>query len=412
MTPIAFPLATPGKNRFLGPLPLPKPFRLPKMSARSRSSRPLAPPVAGPLSVGLIGCGNISNAYFRGVRPFAETVQIVACADLDPARAKTKADEHGIRMTGSVGELLGDPKIDIVLNLTVPGSHATVNLAALKAGKHAYCEKPFSLTYQEGLSVLAEARRRRLRVGCAPDTVLGGGIQTCRKVIDDGGIGRPVAAEVNMLCPGHESWHPSPEFYYLPGGGPLFDMGPYYLTALLTLLGPVRRVSAAARITFKERTITSQPLFGRKIRVRTPTHLAGALEFAQGSIATITMSFDVWNNREALLEVYGSEGSLSCPDPNTFGGDVSLSARPSRNWTKVALTHNDHVSRGIGLADMAEAIRNGRPHRMSAEMALHAVEVMEALHVSARTGRRVSIKQRFQRPAPLAPGLPLGRLDP
>jgi predicted dehydrogenase len=367
--------------------------------------------VSFPFRVGMIGCGKISDAYFTNLAPFARFAQITACADLDLERARRKAAEHGVAKACSVQELLDDPGIDAVLNLTVPGAHVPVNLQALKAGKHVYCEKPFSLTYREGLKVLREAQKRKLRVGCAPDTVLGGGIQTCRKLIDDGVIGQPVAATANMLCHGHESWHPSPEFYYQAGGGPLFDMGPYYLTSLVTLLGPVKSVSALARTTFKERLITSRPLHGKKIKVEVPTHLCGGLEFGEGVIGTVTMSFDVWDHHAPRLEIYGTEGSLVCPDPNTFGGDVLLWTPKKKEWEKVPLTHGDQLGRGVGLADMADAAHKRRPHRLSGELALHIVEVMEAFHVSAKAGRKIAIKSCCRRPEPVPAGLPLGQLD-
>jgi len=365
---------------------------------------------SSPLRVGMIGCGGISNAYFQHLAPFSKFAQITACADLDIERARAKASEHGLGKAYSVKELLDDPEVDAVLNLTIPGAHAAVNLQALQAGKHAYCEKPFSLTYQEGLEVLEEAQKRKLRVGCAPDTVLGGGIQTCRKLIDDGVIGQPVAATANMLGHGHESWHASPEFFYQAGGGPLFDMGPYYLTALVTLLGPVKSVSALAKITFKERLITSQPLSGKKIKVEVPTHLCGGLEFGQDVIATVTMSFDVWAHHLPMLEIYGTEGSLQCPDPNHFGGEVLLWTTKKGEWEKVPLTHSDQIGRGVGIADMADAAQKGRQHRMNGELALHIVEVMEAFHVSARAGRQIAMKSRCRQPEPLAAGLPLGQL--
>jgi len=358
----------------------------------------------------MIGCGAISNAYFKGLAPFSHYAQITACADLDLERARKKASEYGVPKACSVRDLLDDPEIDAVLNLTIPGAHAEVNLQALKAGKHAYCEKPFSLTYKEGLKVLKEAQKRKLRMGCAPDTVLGGGIQTCRKLIDDGAIGRPVGATANMLCHGHESWHPNPEFYYQAGGGPLFDMGPYYLTSLVTMLGPVKSVSALAKTPFKERLITSQPLNGKKIKVATPTHLCGGLEFGQGVVGTVTMSFDVWAHQLPLLEIYGTEGSLHCPDPNNFGGEVRLWTTKKKEWENIPLTHSDQVGRGVGIADMADALRKRRPHRMNGEMGLHIVEVMEAFHASARAGRKITMKSRCRQPGPLPQGLPLGKL--
>ena len=363
-----------------------------------------------PLRVGVIGCGAISNAYFKGLAPFSKFVKITGCADLDLERARKKAAEHGVEKAYSTKELIADPEIDAVLNLTVPGVHASINLQALQAGKHAYCEKPFSLNYKEGLKVLKEAQKRKLRVGCAPDTVLGGGIQTCRKLIDDGAIGRPLAATANMLCPGHESWHPSPEFYYKAGGGPLFDMGPYYLTSLVTMLGPIKNVVALAKTTYKERLITSQPLNGKKIKVEVPTHLCGELEFGNGVLATVTMSFDVWAHHLPMLEVYGTEGSLQCPDPNNFNGEVHLWTAKKREWVNVPLTHNDQTSRGYGVADMAYGLQKRRQHRMNGELGLHIVEVMEAFHVSARSGRKIAIKSHCRQPEPLPEKLPLGQI--
>ena len=367
--------------------------------------------VSFPLRVGLIGCGNISNAYFQHSRPYGDLIKIMACADLDLSRAQAKAAEHGLSKAYSVKELLADPEIDMVLNLTIPAAHAAVNQQALHAGKHVYTEKPFSLNYKEGLKTVKQAQKRKLRIGCAPDTVLGGGIQTCRKLIDDGAIGRPVAATANMVCHGHEGWHPNPEFYYQPGGGPLFDMGPYYLTALVTLLGPAKSVLGTATTTFKERVIGSQPLAGGKIQVRTPTHLCGLVEFGQGAMANVTMSFDVWKSHLPLLEIYGTEGSIVCPDPNFFGGDVLLWTKAKNDWENVPLTHNDQPGRGVGLAEMAEAIQQRRPQRASGELGLHVVEIMESFHVSARAGKKVKLKSTCRQPAAMQAGLPLGKLS-
>ncbi len=364
-----------------------------------------------PLRAGIIGCGNISNAYFQHLKPFTDYVTITACADLDVDRARAKAAEHGVGKSGSVQEILDDPEIDIVLNLTIPGVHAAVNQQVLKAGKHVYCEKPFSLSYAEGLKTVKQAEARKLRLGCAPDTVLGGGIQTCRKLIDDGAIGKPIAAMANMLSSGPESWHPNPEFYYQPGGGPLFDMGPYYLTSLVTMLGPVKNVRAFAATTYKERLIGSQPFFGKKIKVKTPTHLSGVLEFAKGAVATVTMSFDICAHHAPMLEVYGTEGAIHCPDPNNFDGEVLLWTKAKKEWTPVPLTHQDKTGRGIGLADMAAGIAQRRPHRASGELGLHVVEVMEAFHRSSDTSRAITIKSKCRQPAALPAGLALGKLD-
>jgi len=364
-----------------------------------------------PLRVGLIGCGNISNAYFQYLKPYAAVAKITACADLDLERVRAKAAEHGVPKACTVKELLADPDIDAVLNLTIPAAHASVNLAALKAGKHVYCEKPFSLNYRDGLQVLKEAQKRGLRIGCAPDTVLGGGIQTARKLIDDGAIGRPVAAFANMLGHGPEGWHPNPSFFYQKGGGPLFDMGPYYLTSLVVLMGAVKSVTAVAKMSFTHRTITNKIDPGKKIKVEVPTHLSGELEMVNGAVATVNMSFDIWRSHMPLLEVHGTEGSLSVPDPNGFGGEVKLWTTKKPEWETIPLTHNDKIGRGTGLAEMAFAGQKGkRPHRLNGELALHVVEIMEAFHTSSNAGKKVVLKSRPKQPAALPAGLAEGEL--
>ena len=363
-----------------------------------------------PLRVGMVGCGKISDAYFKGCRPYPHRIRFHACADLDLGRARAKACEHGVPRACTTGELLLDPEIDIILNLTVPKVHAKINLMALRAGKHVYCEKPFAMDCAEGRHVLAEAKRRKLKVGCAPDTVLGGGIQTCRKLIDAGAIGKAVAAISTFICHGHESWHPDPEFYYQAGGA-MYDMAPYGLTSLVTMLGPAKRVMASAKACFATRTITSAPKRGEKIKVRVPTHETGIVEFVQGTTATVTMSYDLWAHHQPVLEIYGSEGSLDCPDPNGFGGEVGLWTPKSGDWKKIPLTHNAEVGRGFGLAEMADAILHGRSPRASGEIGLHVLEIMQAFHQSSKTGRAIVLKTSCKRPAPLKPRLPLGRLD-
>jgi predicted dehydrogenase len=364
-----------------------------------------------PMRVGLVGCGNISNAYFEHLKPYAHLAVITACSDIDLDRAKAKAAEHKIDKVYSVKELMADPEIDMVLNLTIPAAHAAVNMQALKAGKHAYCEKPFALNFKEGLKVIAEAKKRKLRLGCAPDTVLGGGIQTCRRLIDEGVIGRPIAATANMLGHGPEGWHPNPDFFYQVGGGPMFDMGPYYLTSLVTMLGGVKSVMASSTISFKERVIGNKARFGEKIKVEVPTHLTGVLEFAQGTIATVSMSFDIWMHKQPQIEIFGTEGSISCPDPNMHRGEVHVWTPKKQEWQSVPLTHNDQLGRGTGLADMAEAIHQGRPHRASGELGLHVLEVMESFHTSSKAGRKIKLKSKCRRPEALPTGLPLGKLS-
>lgn len=349
----------------------------------------------------MIGCGDISGIYLKNAR-LLEPIQVVAVADLIPARAAAKAAEFAVPRACSVAELLADPQIEIVLNLTVPKAHAEVAMAALAAGKSVYNEKPLAIKRADGQRLLEVARQRGLRLGGAPDTFLGAGLQTARKLVDDGAIGQPVAATACMVCHGHENWHPDPEFHYAAGGGPLLDMGPYYLTALVSLLGPVQRVCGSARISLPQRTITSAPKRGRTIQVETPTHIAGILDFAAGPIATLLTSFDVWHANLPLLEIYGTQGSLSAPDPNAFGGPVRLRRSDQEEWADVPLAfgYADN-SRGLGLADMAAAMRTGRPHRASGELAYHVLDVMEAILDSARSGQHVRIQSTCERPAPL-----------
>jgi predicted dehydrogenase len=363
-----------------------------------------------PVRLGIVGCGAILPAYVQGLRIYPQ-VRIEACADLDVARARLRADEFGIPRALAVEDLLRDPAVDLVVNLTVPKAHAAVNRAALEAGKHVYVEKPLALDPEAAADLLALGTARGLRLGCAPDTFLGGGIQTARRLIDEGAIGRPVAATACFANHGHEHWHPNPQFYYERGGGPMFDMGPYYLTALLEFLGPCASVSGTVGRASDTRTIESQPRAGETIPVETPTHYAGTLEFHGGAIASVFMSFDIWGHHQPLLEVHGTEGSLEVPDPNRFDGVVRIKRGRAAEWEPVESTHRTDIGRGSGVADMACALREGRPHRASGERAAHVVEIMTAFETSARERRHVGLSTAPARPAALAPGLPPGRLD-
>jgi len=288
-----------------------------------------------------------------------------------------------------------------VVNLTPPAAHAQVAMAALSAGKSVYIEKPLALTCEDALRMIEVARLRGLRIGCAPDTFLGAGLQTCRKLIDDGAIGMPVAATAFMLCHGHESWHPDPEFYYQAGGGPMFDMGPYYLTALVSLLGPITRVTGSDRASFPERVIGSLPKRGQKIKVEVPTHVTGLLDFASGAIGTIITSFDAWNHNLPHLEIYGSDGTLSLPDPNTFGGPVRLWRAEGNRWEDIQLVPGYvQNSRGLGVAEMAEAMQSSQSHRANEKMAYHVLEIMHAIHDSSRDGMHIEITSTCERPEP------------
>jgi predicted dehydrogenase len=350
--------------------------------------------------VGVIGCGNISGIYLQSPQKF-DILDVVACADLDMDRARAQAAKYNIPRACTVAELLADPEIEIVINLTIPKVHADVSIAALEAGKSAYSEKPLALDREQGKAILALAQQKGLRVGCAPDTFMGAGLQTCINLINEGVIGVPVSATAFLAGHGPESWHPDPDFFYQPGAGPMFDMGPYYLTALISMLGPVNRVTGMTRISFPERLVTSQPKRGQTITVNTPTYIAGLLEFTDGPIGTIITSFDTWAHHLPLLEIHGSEGTLSIPDPNTFGGPVRVWRTAEREWKEVPLIHeHSENSRGLGVADMAHAMRAGRPHRASGEMALHVLDLMQSFHESPVEGSHITLSTTCDRPAP------------
>ena len=368
-------------------------------------------PSSQTVRIGIIGCGNISDQYL-GNAPKFPILEVAAVADLDSAKAQAQAQKYGIARVLTPDALLADPEIELVVNLTVPQAHVAVARQAIAQGKHTYAEKPLGLERTDARALLDEATAQGLRVGCAPDTFMGAGIQTARKVVEEGGIGVPVAATAFMMGRGHESWHPSPEFYYEPGGGPMFDMGPYYLTALLNLLGPIKRLTGAAGIAIPERTITSQPKQGKKITVQTPDHIAGTLEFAQGVIATIITSFAVHQAQydgQFPITLYGTEGTLKVPDPNGFDGAVKLWRGGS--WEDVPAAFVTGYGRMVGVADMAYAIRSGRPHRASGEQAYSVLDAMQGFLDAARTGEAYTLTSPYERPAPMPAHLPFGILD-
>ena len=360
--------------------------------------------------IGIIGCGNISKIYSGAGRKF-ENLELVACADTDMSRAKALAEQEQIPRAQEVGQLLADPEIVLVINLTFPTAHAEITTRALRAGKHVYSEKPLALRRREARDCIGLARDRGLRIGCAPDTFLGAGLQTCRKLIDEGAIGVPLAGAGFMLNRGPESWHPNPEFFYKKGAGPLFDMGPYYLAAFTALLGSVKRVTGSARSSFKQREITSQPLAGKLIDVDVHTHVSAVLDFDSGPVVTLTTSFDVTGTRLPKIEIFGSEGTLAVPDPNTFGGPVWLLRRGEKEWREMPLEFGyAENSRGIGVADMAAAIAAGRAHRANESLAYHVLDLMHSIVDSSETGRHVEMRSAMSRPEPLPQGLPAGKV--
>ncbi len=354
-----------------------------------------------PVGVGIVGAGYISTIYLRNLTTRFDNVRVVGLADLMMDRAREQAATFGVEAM-TVDELLDHPEIELVVNLTIPAAHAEVGMQAIEAGKSIYTEKPLATTPGDARKLLTMAADRGVRVGAAPDTFLGGGLQTVRALLDEGVIGRPVAATGMMLTAGHERWHPNPDFYYQPGGGPLWDMGPYYLTALLALLGPVTRVVATASTSFATRTIQSGPRAGEIVPVDTPTHIMTLLDFAGGARGSLTTSFDVHDTNGSTLVLYGSEGTLRLPDPNTFGGPIERLAPGADTWESIEprypFTDN---SRGLGVSDMARVLREGGPHRASGEMAAHVVDIMAAALTSSDEGRHILISSSFDRPAPL-----------
>jgi predicted dehydrogenase len=342
------------------------------------------------VGVGIIGCGVISTAYLKAAQRFP-VMEVRALADMRSDVAERQGAAFGLPAM-RVDQLLKRDDVEIVINLTVPLAHTDVSLAVLNAGKHVHSEKPLGINVAEARKVMDLAAQKGLRVGSAPDTFLGGGHQTARKLIDDGAIGTPVAGSAFFGCPGHERWHPAPGFYYLRGGGPMLDMGPYYIADLVQLLGPVASVMGSTARPKSERLVTSQPMNGALIPVEVSTHVAGTLEFESGAVVSIAMSFDVPKHRHAPIEIYGDKGSMLVPDPLTHG-------------------HVEGEFRSIGVADMASAILNNRPHRASGALAFHVLEVMEAFQTSADEGRRVKIENRVERPAMLPAGRETGQID-
>jgi len=354
------------------------------------------------LRVGIVGLGNISGIYLENLTSYRST-EVVALADLDRARAEAAAEKHGVANVLTPEELLVHPDVDLVLNLTIPKAHGPIGIQAVQNGKHVYNEKPLSTDLDSARQLVEQAKAKGVLVGCAPDTFLGAGLQTARKAIDSGAIGTPVGAQAAMLSRGPEPWHPSPEFFYKPGGGPMLDMGPYYMTALVHLLGPISRVAGFTRASFPTRTVGSGPLAGSIIEVETPTNFVGGLEFASGPLANIMMSFDVYGPwPDHPITIYGSEGTMMVPDPNNFGGKVLVKRAGEDDWSEIEETHGfGKNSRGIGVLDMAHAIKDNRAHRASGDLALHALEVMLAFQTSSEEGRYVNLNPTIDRPAPV-----------
>lgn len=361
------------------------------------------------IGVGIIGCGNISTAYLK-LGPLFKGLEIRAVADLNPEAATARAAEFGVRAE-TVDGLLAAADIGVVVNLTIPDAHYPVTKRILGAGKNAYSEKPLVLSLEQAEDLRAITRATGLRVGSAPDTFLGGAHQLARAAIDEGAVGRIVAGTAHVMSHGMEMWHPNPDFFFLPGAGPMLDIGPYYVTNLIQLLGPVKRVAALTSAASPTRLITSQPRNGEQIPVKTPTNIHALLEFAGGATITLSTSWDVWSHRHAPMELYGTEGTIYVPDPNFFGGVVEVAGRDGKIAALPERAHPFGVAnqetranyRTAGLADMIANMEAGKPHRCSLELAIHAVDVMTSVLRSGEAGQFVTLTTTCERPEALSP---------
>ena len=369
------------------------------------------------MKIGIMGCGNISNTYFEMI-PTYKGLEVVAGADILIEAAEGAAQKYGVKAL-SVEDLLADESIDLVVNLTVPASHCETSCRILESGKHAYSEKPLALSMAEAKKIAETAMANGKEAGCAPDTFFGGAHQLARAAIDDGEIGDITSGTCHVMSPGMEMWHPNPDFFFQPGGGPVLDLGPYYIADLINLVGPVKRVAAMENMAWEERTITSEPRAGEKVKVEVATTLQALLEFSSGAKITLTASWDVWHHNHSNIELYGTEGTIYVPDPNFFNGDVKIVKKSSLSAENpspepVALPDEHPLSvpnqkhgpldlanyRGVGLAEMVVAIVTGKEPRCSIMRAMHSLEVMTAILTSGREGRFIDLETTCERPAP------------
>ena len=364
------------------------------------------------MNIGLIGCGNISDTYFQSQNIF-NNLKIVACADIVQELAEKKANQYNTKSL-SVENLLNNKDIDIVLNLTIPSAHKEIILKSMENGKHCFSEKPLAMNFKEGLEIKELSNKKKLFVGCAPDTFLGAAGQKARSLIEDNSIGNVVLGTFNIMSHGMEDWHPNPDFFFKPGGGPVFDLGVYYLTQLVNLNGPIRSVMATNATASNERIITSKPRYGEKISVETPTTLMGALDFYNNSKIQFFCSWDIWKHSHTNMELYGDKGSIIMPDPNFFSGDILISNK-NNGWEKIdnnkmllgAPNKTDNIGtkianyRGIGLSDMINAIANNTDFRCSLDLSLHILEIMESITISAKDNKQINIITKPKQPKPL-----------
>ena len=357
-----------------------------------------------PIKTAVIGCGNISDIYFQNFARW-DILDVMACSSLNMENAEKQAAKYQLRAL-PMPQIMADTSIALIVNLTPPDAHGKIGLAAVRAGKHIYNEKPLAIKLEDASLMIRAAKLQGLRIGCAPDTFMGGGLQTCRELYDNGSLGEAIEAHAHFLGRGPEYKHPNPEFFYKAGGGPLMDMGPYYLTALVSLFGPVKKVTGIGHITREERIIQSEPKRGGKIKVETPTNIGAVLEFENGLITTLAMSFDVGEPKAPFMEIFGTEGILRAPDPNTFDGPIWFRKNGVEEWGSIPVSYGyTENSRGIGAADMAYSIRYDLPHRATGDLAYHVLEIMNAILQSSETGKHITLTSTCERPAPFYKGL-------
>tara|TARA_B100001123_G_scaffold344011_1_gene390809 strand:+ start:534 stop:1658 length:1125 start_codon:yes stop_codon:yes gene_type:complete len=363
------------------------------------------------MNVGIIGCGNISSTYFNSHKVF-NNFKVVACADIIDEFATKSAEEHNVKAQ-SVEEILLNNDIELIINLTIPSAHKEIITKSVEAGKHCYSEKPLAMNFEEGMEIKKLAQEKNLIVGCAPDTFLGAAGQKAREIIDDNKIGKVVLGTFNLMSHGMEHWHPNPDFFFKPGGGPVFDLGVYYITQLVNLLGPVQRIVSVSGTATQERIITSEPHYGQKIKVETPTTLMGILEFVNKSKIQLFASWDVWKHNHSTIELYGLDGSIIIPDPNFFGGELLISNKDSE-WEKINTENmllgipnmndvNNKVAnyRGIGLSEMIYSIQKNKKNRCSIDLALHVMEIMDGILISSKNNSFYNMRTSTTRPVAL-----------
>ena len=366
------------------------------------------------MKVGVIGCGNIADIYFHNAKNFFNNFEIIACADLNPKASKKYSEKYGITNL-SVEELLSNEDIQLVINLTIPNAHFEVSKSILNSGKHSYSEKPISIEFEDGKELLNLAKSKNLYVGSAPDTFLGAGIQKSKQVIEDGTIGEIVLGSISMGVAGHEIWHPNPDFYYKYGGGPILDMGPYYFTALVNLLGPAKNVFTQSRTVYQKRVIGSGDRQGQEIEVEIPTTLVSQIEFQNGALIDSFFSFDIWKHSKNHIELYGDKGSINIPDPNMFGGDILVCKSKNGNWENID-TKNNNLGRiniknksekanesagianyrGIGVSETVDAIKNNRLNRCSGELSLHVLDILDSIIKSSKENTKIELRSSIK----------------